>query len=227
MQSSPFLGISISLVCFEAGRWIHRRSGCAALNPLLIGMLLSMLTLKVLHIDYEVFHIGGSMITFFVGPATVAMVVGLYKNIALLRRYWFAVLMGVLAGTLTSLATGFLFSRVFRFDDRLLVSLLPKSITTAIGVAVSAESGGYEAITIFAIIITGLVGAMLSPLIFRRLKVTHPVSRGIALGTASHAIGTATALELGEKEGAMSGLAIAISGIVSVVLIPLSIGWFL
>lgn len=223
MTNNPFFGILLSIVTYEIGVLIAKKTKSPLANPLLIGIILSIVVLKAFKIPFEDFEMGGSYIKFLLGPATVCLVVPLYKKLELLKKNLLAVFMGILVGSITSVLSVFVLSKVFGLDQNLFISLLPKSITTAIGVDVSAEYGGLEAITAICIIGTGIFGAVVGPSFLKLVGVKDPVATGIALGTTSHAVGTSKAMELGEVQGAMSGLCIGIAGLITVLIMPIAI----
>lgn len=211
----------LSLLAYEAGLLLKRRFRLALCNPLLIAILCVMGVLVVLDIDYETYNKGGRYISFLLTPATVCLAVPLYRQISLLKRNIRAVAAGIFSGVLASLGSVFLCSLLLGLSHEQYVTLLPKSITTAIGMGVSEELGGVASITVAVIILTGVLGSVIAEAVFKAVNIQEPVARGLALGAASHAIGTAKALELGEVEGAMSSLAIAASGLLTVLGAPL------
>lgn len=221
---SPVFGIVITLVMYIIALWINKKTKIAALNPLLGSTIFVIIFLIITKIKYEDYNIGGQYITFLIAPSTVALVVNLYKNIDLLKKNLIPIFVGIFAGVITSVLSVFALSKLLGVNKEMLSSLIPKSLTTAIGVAISQEFGGIEVITVFAIIITGIVGAVISPFVFKIFNIKTRVAKGIGLGTAAHAIGTSKAIEMGEVEGGMSGLSIALAGFISVILIPLFMG---
>ncbi|MFL8951962.1 LrgB family protein [Helcococcus kunzii] len=221
---SPVFGIVITLVMYIIALWINKKTKIAALNPLLVSTIFVIIFLLITKIKYEDYNIGGQYITFLIAPSTVALVVNLYKNIDLLKKNLIPIFVGIFAGVITSVLSVFALSKLLGVNKEMLSSIIPKSLTTAIGVAISQEFGGIEVITVFAIIITGIVGAVISPFVFKIFNIKTRVAKGIGLGTAAHAIGTSKAIEMGEVEGGMSGLSIALAGFISVILIPLFMG---
>ena len=177
-----------------------------------------MIVLVVADVDYDIYNKGASYLSWLLTPATVCLAIPLYEQWNLLKKYYQAVILGIVAGVLTSLTTVFVLAKLMGLDHKEYVTLLPKSITTAIGMGVSEELGGYVTITVAVIVVTGVFGNIFGELICKIFKITHPISKGLAFGSSSHAIGTAKAIELGEVEGAMSGLAIAVTGIMTVIL---------
>ena len=217
LSSSLFYGAVISIAAYEAGLLIRRRFKLAVLNPLLLGVIIVIGVNAILGIDYQSYNGGAQYLSYLLTPTTVCLAVPMYEQLTLLKENWKAVVSGLLAGVLSSMGSVWALSVLFRLDHTMYVTLLPKSITTAIGMGVSQELGGIVTITVAVIIITGILGNVLADMIFRLFRVTHPIARGLALGAASHAIGTARAIEYGPVEGAMSSLAIAVSGLLTVV----------
>jgi len=217
LGGSLFFGAFISIVAYEAGLMVRRRFKLAILNPLLIGVILVIALTKLLGVGYDSYNHGAQYLSYLLTPATVCLAVPLYEQLSLLRQNWKAVAAGLLAGVLSSLISVWGLSVLFGLDHTMYVTLLPKSITTAIGMGVSEELGGVVTITVAVIILTGILGNVLADGIFRLFRIRHPIARGLALGAASHAIGTARAIEYGPVEGAMGSLAIAASGLLTVV----------
>lgn len=217
-QNSMFAGVVLSLVAYLLGTALKKKLKLGIFNPLLISIVISIIVLLIGKIDYDIYNEGAKYLSWLLTPATVCLAIPLYEQWELLKQNYKAVLCGLLAGTVTSLTTVFILSKLFSLSHEEYVTLLPKSITTAIGMGVSEELGGYVTITVAVIIITGVLGNIFGELICKLFKITEPISKGLAFGASSHAIGTAKALEIGEVEGAMSGLAIAVSGILTVAL---------
>lgn len=216
LKDSVFFGAVISVACYELGILIRKKWNFAILNPLLISIAIIIFVLVTFRIDFETYENGAKYLSFFLTPATVALAVPLYEQIEPLRRNWKAIMAGIVSGALTSAVCVLLMSVLFGLNHRQYVTLLPKSITTAIGMGLSEEMGGIVTITVAVIVVTGVIGNMFAELICRLFRITDPVAKGIAIGSAAHAMGTARAMELGEVEGAMSSLSIAVSGLCTV-----------
>lgn len=216
LTNSVFFGMFITLAAYEIGLFIRKKTKLAIMNPLLVAMILVIAFLLIFRIDYETYNSGAKYLSYLLTPATVCLAVPLYERFELLKRYPKAVLAGVISGILTSAACIALMCLLMGLGHKEYVTLLPKSITTAIGMSVSEELGGYVNITVAAIIITGLFGNMIGVYVLKLLKIEEPIAKGIAMGTSAHAIGTAKAMELGEIEGAMSSLALAVAGVITV-----------
>ena len=220
-QESLFTGVTLSLVAYMVGVFLKKKFKSGIFNPLLISIIITIVVLLVSGVDYEIYNEGAKYLSWLLTPATVCLAIPLYEQWELLRKNYKAVMLGLLAGVVTSLCTVLVLSYVLKLSHEEYVTLLPKSITTAIGMGVSEELGGYVTITVAVIVVTGVIGNILGELICKVFKIEEPISKGLALGCSAHAIGTAKAIEMGEIEGAMSGLAIAVSGILTVVMAPL------
>lgn len=217
LLNSVFFGVFISILNYEIGVLLKRKWKLAIFHPLFISIALTMIFLQVFRIDYKTYEAGAKYLSYLLTPATVALAVPLYEQIEPLKNNWKAIMAGILAGTLTSALCVLGMSVLFRLDHRQYVTLLPKSITTAIGMGLSEELGGIATITVAVIVATGLIGNIFAESICKLFRITDPVAKGIGIGSASHAMGTAKAMELGEVEGAMSSLSIAVSGLLTVV----------
>ncbi len=220
---TPYFGILISIVAFEIGLYIYKKTKIPVLHPLLISITLIILVLSIFDIQLSSYEKGGDILSLFLGPVTVALAIPLYKQIELLKKHKMPILIGIFTGVLTSFISVVALTKIFNYDIKMIYSLIPKSITTPIGIEISQTIGGIPSITVMAIVITGIIGAIIAPLVCKIFKIDDKVARGIAIGTSSHAVGTAKAMEMGETEGAMSGLAMGISGLITALLIPLLI----
>jgi predicted murein hydrolase (TIGR00659 family) len=218
--NSVYFGAALCLLSYIAGIWIKKKLKWAILNPLLVSIVIVIAVLLIFNIDYESFNNGGKYVSYFLTPATVCLAIPLYQQLELLNKNFKAIMAGILTGVLMSLFSIMVMSLLFKLNHEQYVTILPKSITTAIGIAVSAELGGIKTITVAAIVMTGILGNVIGESVCRLFKITDPIAVGLSFGTASHAIGTSRALELGEVQGAMSSLSIAISGLLTVVLAP-------
>ena len=216
-ENSVFFGVVISLLAYGAGSLLQNRFKLALFNPLLSSVAATIAVLAAAGIDYDVYYSGAQYLSYLLTPATVCLAVPLYEKLEVLKKNWRAILIGIVSGVLTTLLCILAMSLMFGLSHEEYVTLLPKSITTAIGMGVSEELGGYVTLTVAVIIITGVLGNIFAPLICRVFRIREPIAKGIAIGTSSHAVGTAKAMEMGEVEGAMSSLSIAISGLLTVV----------
>ncbi len=217
IENSVFFGTFVSLGAYEIGLLMKRKFKLAIFNPLLISIFCVMGILMVLGVDYESYEEGGKYISYLLTPATVCLAVPLYQQLHLLKKNIKAIAAGIVSGVLASLVSVLLLAKLFGLSHEEYVTLLPKSITTAIGMGVSEELGGIVTITVAVIIITGVLGNVIADAVYKIAKIEEPVAKGLALGTSAHAIGTAKAMELGEVEGAMSSLAIAVAGLLTVI----------
>ena len=199
LENSAFFGVAISVVSYGIGMLLKKKFKLAILNPLLISIVITI------------------AFNYLLTPATVCLAIPLYEQLELLKHNWRAVLLGILSGVLSSLGVILGMALMFGFSHEEYVTFLPKSITTAIGMGVSEKLGGYVSISVAAIIITGVLGNIFAEIVFKLFRIHEPIAKGIALGTSSHAIGTAKAMELGEVEGAMSSLSIVVAGLITVI----------
>ena len=216
LSHSAYFGAVLSLAFYELGVLLRKKWKSPLCNPLLISIVLTVAVLAVLKIPYEVYYSGAKYISWLLTPATVCLAVPLYEQLAYLKKYPLAILAGIVSGILSTMLIILASAFLFRLSHAEYVTFLPKSVTTAIGMGVSERLGGYPAISAAVIIISGIIGNISAEPLLRLLRVTEPVAKGVAIGSASHAIGTAKALEMGELEGAMSGLSIAVSGVLTV-----------
>ena len=217
LENSAFFGVAISVVSYGIGMLLKKKFKLAILNPLLISIVITIAFLALTGISYEKYDEGAKYLNYLLTPATVCLAIPLYEQLELLKHNWRAVLLGILSGVLSSLGVILGMALMFGFSHEEYVTFLPKSITTAIGMGVSEKLGGYVSISVAAIIITGVLGNIFAEIVFKLFRIHEPIAKGIALGTSSHAIGTAKAMELGEVEGAMSSLSVAVAGLMTVI----------
>lgn len=213
---SLFFGSALSIGMYAIGLFIKKKCSFFLFNPVLIAITGTIATLLILDIDYATYNSGAKYITYLLTPATVALAIPLYEQVSLLRKNFTAIMVGIASGVLASFCSIFALALLFALNHTQYVTLLPKSITTAIGIGLSQELNGYVAITVSAIIITGLFGNIAADLLCRLFGIKHPVAKGISIGTATHVMGTAKAMEMGEIEGAMSSLSVAVAGFMTV-----------
>ena len=217
LSNSIFFGVLLCLLSYQAGVFLRQKTKIAAFNPLLISIIIVIFILVMFNIKFEDFYKGSKYISFLLTPATVALAIPLYSKLALLKSNFKAIMSGLIAGVLTSLISIFVMSLLFGLSHENYVSMLPKSITTAIGIGVSEELGGVSTITTAVIIVTGVFGNVSADIVYKVFNIKNPIAKGIGLGSSAHAIGTSKALEMGETEGAMSSLSIAVAGIITVI----------
>ena len=218
LVSSAFFGLTLTVLAYWVGMTIQKKSGLVICNHMIIEAGLIVLILKGMGISYEQYYVGGSIINLLLGPATACMALAIYQKRELLKKNWLPVLLGCLAGAVTTVVTVLVMSRMFGLGREMTVSLLPKSVTTPIASAISESHGGIVSITVAAVIFTGILGNLTAPFLVKLFRVKDPMAAGLGIGACSHGMGTAKALEMGKTEGAMSGLAIGICGIITSVL---------
>lgn len=214
---SATFGVVISIIGYGLGVLIRNKTGIGIFNPLLISIIFVMVILSVFHIDYRDYNSSAKYLSYLLTPATVSLAIPLYLHIGRLRRNWVGIAVGLLSGSITSMGSVLVMSVLFGLSHKQYVTLLPKSITTAIGMGISDELGGLVTISVAVIIITGILGNVLAVTICRLFRITDPVAKGLAIGAAAHAIGTSKAMEMGDIEGAMASLAIVVNGLITVI----------
>lgn len=215
--NSAFFGVVVSILGYEIGLFLKKKFNNGIFNPLLISILFVMAALVIFNVDFESYNNGAKYLSYLLTPATVCLAIPLYEQLDLLKNNFKAIIIGIFSGVAASLISVFLFALLFQFTHEQYVTLLPKSITTAIGMGISEELNGIVTITVAVIIVTGIIGNILAEVICKVFHIHEPIAKGIAIGTSSHAIGTSKAMEIGEIEGAMSGLAIAVAGLFTVI----------
>ena len=215
--SSATFGVVISIIGYFLGMLIKKKTRLSVMNPLLISIIFVMIMLELFGVDYKNYNVSAKYLSYLLTPATVSLAIPLYLQLERLKKNWLAITVGLVSGAISSMATVLLLSILFRLPHEDYVTLLPKSITTAIGMGVSEELGGIVTITVAVIIVTGILGNVLADTVCKLFRITDPVAKGLAIGSCSHAIGTAHAMEMGEIEGAMSSLAIVVSGLLTVI----------
>ena len=216
-NNSVYFGVAISLVGYVIGVQLKKKFKLAVLNPLMISIIFVVGVVLLFKLDYPSYKKQAEILNYLLTPATIALAIPLYQQLSLLRKNLLAVICGIISGVFASMSSVLAMSVLFSLSHEDFVTLLPKSITTAIGMGVSEELGGIQTITVAVIIVTGVLGNVIGEGVCKLFRITEPISRGLALGTAAHAIGTAKALEMGEIEVAMSSLSIAVAGLLTVV----------
>ena len=218
LESSVFLPVLMSVIFYLVGDLLRRKFRIGLLNPLLISVTLTIAVIVLCDLDYESYESGAKYLSYLLTPATVCFAIPLYKQLTVLRGNTVAILAGIITGSIVSMTCILVMSMAFGLTGSEYVTLLPKSITTAIGMVIAEELGGYGAITAAIIVVTGVLGNMIAPGVCKLFRITHPVAIGVGIGSSSHAGGTARAIEMGETEGAMSSLSIVVAGLMTVVL---------
>jgi predicted murein hydrolase (TIGR00659 family) len=223
---TTYFGVAISIFAYWIGYRLQMRWKHPLLNPLLISILLIISFLKIFHIEYETYHDTAKYLTYFLTPATVCLAVPLYKQFQVLKDNLATIFVSILCGCITHILILTSLAIVFHVDYVYFLSLLPKSVTTPIALGISEEIGGIGAITVIGLVIAGMLGAIIGPSLLKLIRVNDPVAVGLAIGTASHAVGTSKAVELGEIQAAMSSLSIVVTGLITVILVPLFLHFF-
>lgn len=213
---SAYFGIVLSILAYGTGFILNKKTGKSFLNPLLISIILTIIILALGHIDYDVYYSGAKYLNWLLTPATVCLAIPLYEKFEILKSNFKAIIVGVLSGVISSLLFVLIISVLFGLSHMEYVTFLPKSITTAMGIGVSEELGGNVNLTAAVIILTGILGNVFAPFICKLFRITEPIAKGIAIGTSSHVLGTSKAMEMGETEGAMSSLSVAVAGLMTV-----------
>ena len=226
VQSSAYFGFFITLFGYWVSTQIAKRMRSTLCNPLLLTIIFIIAFLKLTDISYASYDNGAKYINYFLTPSTVCLAVPLYRQLKLLKEYAGAILISIMSGTAACAIMIFGLAKLFLLENSIYASLVPKSITTAIALGMSEELGGLSAVTVMAVFVTGILGAVIANTVFKIFKIEDPVAQGLAMGTASHAIGTSKALELGEIQAAMSSLAIAVTGILTVIVGPIVAGFY-
>lgn len=224
LSGSTVWGVLVTVAAFALGTWISRKTGKAIFNPLLLGSIFVIVLLTVLEIPYPEYKASAAPINYLLLPATISLAIPLYEKWELLKKNTAAILAGIAVGTLVSLCSAWLLAVALHLSNEQYVTLLPKSVTTAISMDISSELGGIVALTNAVVVLTGIAGNLLAESVCKWFHITDPIAKGVGIGTASHAVGTSRALQMGEVEGAMSGLSIAVAGILTAVLCPLFAG---
>ena len=221
LEGISLFPIVLTLGSYQFGLWCNRKVKHALCNPLLIATVATVAILALIGFDPKVYQAGTAGISWLLTPATVCLAVPLYEQMKVLKKHLPAVLIGIVAGVVTSLLSILLLCRLFRLEDVITISLLPKSITTAIALALTEQNGGIAALTTIAIVITGILGNLTGSTLCKLLKITDPIAQGVGFGTASHVIGTSRAMEVDPLTGAVSSLSLAVAGILTAVAFPI------
>ncbi len=226
LSASPLLGLSITLVAYLAGDWIYRRAGMhPLLNPVLLAVAALAVFLVVTGMPYATYFEGAQFVHFLLGPATVALAVPLYFNLAKLRRMWLPILGGLIVGSLTAVVSVVGIAWLLGGSTQTLLSLAPKSVTAPVAMGIADKLGGLPSLTAILVIATGILGAALGPVVLNGLRVRDQATRGFAMGVTAHGIGTARAFQESEQAGAFSGLAMGLNALATALLLPLLVGW--
>ncbi len=224
LSTTIFFGAALTLICFSIGLMVQKKFNLKILNPIIISVAMIIIILNITDISYDTYNNGAQLISVFLTPATVCLAIPLYEKLQLLKDNFLAVMGGIISGVAANLMLIWGVCVAFNLDKTIFATMAPKSITTAIGMVLSEETGGIVNITVAMIVITGNTGYLFAETIIRLFKIKSPVAKGIAIGNSTHVLGTSKAVELGDVEGAMSGLAVAVAGIITVIVVPLVLG---
>lgn len=227
LRDSAFFGAVLTIFAFEVATWINSKSKRLSFftNPFLLTLVIIITSLVVLGISHAEYMVSAQYISIFSTPATVALAIPLYNRVSEIKQNLPAILGGITLGVVANILTIFMLCKIFGFSHTYYVSLIPKSITTPIAIGLCEEYGGISAITVLCVLISGGIGNVFGAKIVKLYKFKYALSRGLALGTSSHALGTAAAVQIGEMEGATSSLAIATTGVLTVFIAPFFVGW--
>lgn len=220
LLSSTFFGVSISLLTYFFGTFLRKKFNYAIVNPLLISAILTIAFLLIFDVDYDTYNQGAQYLSVFLTPATICLAVPLYRQLEVLKKNVVTVIVPISCGIVVHAVTVITLSKLFQVEEVLTLSLLPKSVTTPIAVGICNELNGIEVVTIMGVMIAGITGAVFGPIVCNLLGIKEPIAQGLGIGSASHAIGTSKALEMGELQGAMSSLAIVVTAVLNVIVIP-------
>lgn len=223
---SPAFGILITIIAYQIGLHIKQKTKSDLANPLLLAMIIIIVFLMLAHIPYEQYKIGGDFIHFFLSPLTVALGLMLYRQRHIIKKYFLSLMISISTGIITSYFILKQLGTWFGLADDILYSTYPKSITTPMAISLSQIIGGHSSITVIMVMLTGITGAFIAPYIIKVFPFLNPIAVGIGIGTSAHAVGTSKALEIGETEGALSGTAIGLCGILTVLFVPILVKLF-
>ena len=213
--SNPFFGLALTFACWALGLKIQKKTGLLLLNPVLVAAVLIVVVLTVFGISFKQYNVGGSLVSLMLGPATAVLALNIYQQREILHKNFLSVVIGCTVGCLVSIGAAILLCRLFGTNQVFSISMLPKSVTTAIALGISESGGGIPGITAAAVVFTGIEGAVIVPWLAKQFRITHPVAEGVAIGACSHAIGTSKALEIGKVQGAMSSISLCVCGILT------------
>jgi predicted murein hydrolase (TIGR00659 family) len=226
LSATPLLHLTLTVSCFVLARWLYRISGRPSwLNPVLLSVLALVAVLVITDTPYDVYFEGAQFVHFMLGPATVALAVPLYRQLSSLKRHPVALTVSLLTGSITAVLSAIFIARLGGVSDQALISIAPKSVTTPVAMGISEQLGGLPSLTAVMVILTGIVGASFGPWLLDKLNVTNPMAQGLAMGTASHGIGTGRAIYMGDIAAAFAGLAMGLNGLATTILLPLLWKW--
>jgi len=222
LSASPLLHLVLTLIAYVIGDWLYRRANHhPLLHPVLVAVVMLVAALTLSGTDYPTYFEGAQFVHFLLGPATVALAVPLYFNLARLKRLWLPLAAGLIAGALTAIVSSVTIAWALGASDPSLLALAPKSVTAPVAMGITEKLGGPPSLTAILVVSTGILGAVLGPWTLDLLKVRDAATRGFAIGTASHGIGTARAFQESETAGAFAGLAMGLNALATSLLLPL------
>ncbi len=228
LSASPLLHLTLTVCFFVIARWLYRKAGRRSwMNPVLVSVLSLVAILVITDTPYEVYFEGAQFVHFMLGPATVALAIPLYRQCESLKRHPVALAVSLLIGSLTAALSAIFIAKLGGVSEQALISIAPKSVTTPVAMGISETLGGLPSLTAVVVILTGILGASLGPWLLDKLNITNPMAKGLAMGTASHGIGTGRAIYMGDVAAAFSGLAMGLNGLATTILLPLIWGWFM
>jgi predicted murein hydrolase (TIGR00659 family) len=225
LLKQPVLQVTITLLLYALVNRLYRRIHFFLFNPLILATVLVVIVFWLAGIDYDTYNNGGRIITFFLGPATVALGVPLYKQLPVIKTNIRPILLGVLTGSVTALVTTLVIAKALGAGKYTLYSIAAKSATMPIALGITEKLGGNDKLIVFAVAVTGIFGGMVGPEVLKLFRVKNRIAVGIGIGTASHAGGTSRAIQVGEVEGSMSGAAIVLTGLVTALIAPVLVRW--
>lgn len=223
IHENRLFGMVLSIAMFQLGKYIFRKTKLPIFNPILVAGLGIIIILKTFNIPLKSFNEGSSIIEFFLAPATVLLAIPLYRQFDLLKKYWLPVVVGGVVGSVVAVLSVYVGGKLLGINLQLILSFIPKSITTPLGIELSQMIGGIPSITVFSIVVTGITGNIVAVYLYKILGELHPIAKGVGIGVSSHAVGTSKAIEMGEVEGAMSALSIIIAGVVTIFVVKILI----
>ncbi|MCB1491527.1 MAG: LrgB family protein [Rhodobiaceae bacterium] len=222
LSATPLLHLTLTLVAFQVGSWIYTRGKLnPLLNPVLIAVVIVVAILTATGTEYGTYFDGAQFVHFLLGPATVALAVPLYRQFSRVRQSAVAILVSIVTGSATAMLSAIAIGTLMGAAPNVVLSLAPKSVTTPVAMGIAEQIGGLPSLTAVLVIVTGILGAMLGPPVLNLLRIRDWRARGLAIGTASHGIGTARALQVNEVAGAFAGLAMGLNALATAILLPL------
>ncbi|GGE39974.1 LrgB family protein [Actibacterium pelagium] len=222
LNTTPLLHLTLTLLAFQGANWLFRKCGrTPLLNPVMVSVVVLVAFLLITGTSYGAYFEGAQFVHFLLGPATVCLAIPLYRQFEKVRKSALAIMASLFVGSLTAIASAIGIAMALGASQATLSSLAPKSVTAPVAMGVTEQLGGLPSLTAVLVILTGILGAMIGPVLLTKLGIRNEAARGFAIGTASHGIGTARALQLGEVSGAFAGLAMGLNALATAILLPL------